>query len=175
MSDIIPHVTETTVDTFERDVVERSQDVPVLVDFWAEWCQPCRMLGPILERLAAEYDGKFALVKADTERLPEIASAFGVRSIPAVFAVKDGQVVDSFVGVLPEAAIRNFVESLMPTPAEQAVAEARALAATNPVEAEARFREATTLAAPTDPGPKIALAALLPRSRPARRFAGHPG
>ena len=128
----------------------------------------------MLERLAAEYDGKFALVKADTERLPEIASAFGVRSIPAVFAVKAGQVVDSFVGVLPESAIRNFVESLMPTPAEQAVAEARALAATSPVEAEARFLEAVG-AGPQRLRPEDRAGAILPRSRPARRIAGHPG
>lgn len=160
MSELLPHVIETTSETFERDVIAKSKDVPVLVDFWAAWCQPCRMLGPVLERLAGEYQGRFALVKADTEALPEIASAFGVRSIPAVFAVKDGKIVDSFVGVLPEAALRDFIDGLMPTPAERAVDEARKLAASDPAAAEAMLREALSMA-PNDPWPKIALADLL--------------
>src|SRR5438045_2726980 len=99
-----PNIIETSAATFERDVIERSRDVPVVVDFWATWCQPCRMLGPILEKLAVEANGAFVLVKAETERLPDIAAALGVRSIPAVFAIKGGRVVDSFVGLLPESA-----------------------------------------------------------------------
>src|SRR5689334_12077203 len=92
MSDNSPHIVEATAATFERDAIERSREVPVLVDFWAEWCGPCRMLGPVLETLAREYDGKFALVKADTEQMPDVAASFGVRSIPAVFALRDGQI-----------------------------------------------------------------------------------
>jgi putative thioredoxin len=102
MSANTPSIVEATPETFQRDVIERSSDLPVVVDFWAAWCGPCRMLTPVLERLAGEYEGRFLLVKADTERVPEIAGGFGVQSIPAVFGLRDGQVVDSFVGVLPE-------------------------------------------------------------------------
>src|SRR4051812_48070376 len=126
------NIIETTESTFEQDVIERSMDVPVVVDFWASWCQPCRLLGPILEKLAREAGGSFVLVKADTERVPNIAAGFGVRSIPAVFGIKDGRVVDSFLGALPESAIRAWIERLLPTPAERKVAEARRLAATDP-------------------------------------------
>ena len=97
-----PHIVELTAENFDAEVVDRSASVPVVVDFWAEWCQPCRILGPILERLAVEYEGRFVLAKAETEKLPDVASGFGVRSIPAVFAVKGGKIVDSFVGAQPE-------------------------------------------------------------------------
>lgn len=160
MSELLQHVVETTSETFERDAIAKSKEVPVLVDFWAGWCQPCRLLGPVLERLAGEYQGRFVLVKADTEQLPDIASAFGVRSIPAVYALKDGRIVDSFVGVLPEAALRGFIDALMPTAAELAIAEARKLAAGDPAKAESLLHEAHTLA-PTDPRPRIALAEFL--------------
>ena len=106
-----PNIIETSEATFERDVIERSKDVPVVVDFWATWCQPCRILGPILEKLAREGEGKFVLVKAETELVPNIAAGFGVRSIPAVFGIKDGRVVDSFLGALPESAIRAWGRS----------------------------------------------------------------
>jgi putative thioredoxin len=154
-----PHVVATTAASFERDVVERSKEVPVLVDFWADWCNPCRLLAPVLERLAGEFAGRFVLVKADTEAMPEIAAAFGVRSIPAVFAFRDGQVVDGFVGVLPEAEIRAFLDRLMPSPAEELAAAARGLEATDPAAAEAKYREARSLA-PDDPRPTIGLARL---------------
>ena len=161
-----PYIVETTQETFERDVVDRSRDVPVVVDFWAEWCGPCRTLGPRLERLAEEYGGKFVLVKADTERVPEIAAAFGIRSIPAVFGLKDGKLVDSFVGVLPESEIRAFLDRLLPTPAERLIAEARGLESSDPKAAEARYRIALDLA-PEEPQVKIGLArVLLAQDRP---------
>jgi putative thioredoxin len=161
-----PHIVETTQETFERDVVDRSRDVPVVVDFWAEWCGPCRTLGPRLERLAQEYGGRFVLVKADTERVPEIAAAFGIRSIPAVFGLKDGKLVDSFVGVLPESEIRAFLDRLLPTPAERLIAEARGLESSDPKAAEARYRIALDLA-PEEPQVKIGLArVLLAQDRP---------
>jgi len=141
-----PHIVETTEENFLVEVVERSSSVPVVVDFWAEWCQPCRILGPVLERLAVEYDGRFVLAKADTEKLADVASGFGVRSIPAVFAVKGGKIVDSFVGAQPEATVRAWIERLMPTPAEALLAEARSLEAADPEGAEARYREALALA-----------------------------
>jgi putative thioredoxin len=140
-----PHVVATSSAAFERDVIERSKEVPVLVDFWADWCQPCRMLAPVLERLAAEYEGRFVLVKADTESMPDVAAAFGVRSIPAVYAFRDGEAVDGFVGVQPEAAIREMLDRLLPAPAESLAAEARRLEATDPAAAEAKYREALQL------------------------------
>ena len=155
-----PYIVETTEATFEQDVIERSKEVPVVVDFWAAWCQPCRLLGPILEGLAREFKGAFVLVKADTETLPNIAAAFRVQSIPAVFAIKDGRAVDSFLGLLPESAIRAWVERLMPTPAEQKIAEARQVEATDPAAAERLYRAAIELA-PNDPTAKISLARFL--------------
>jgi putative thioredoxin len=155
-----PNIIETTDSTFARDVIERSREVPVVVDFWATWCQPCRLLGPILENLAREMDGAFVLVKAETERVPEVAAAFQIRSIPAVFGVKDGQVVDSFLGALPESAVRAWIERLLPTPAEQKAAEARRIEGTNPAGAEALYRAALELE-PRSPPVKIALGRLL--------------
>src|SRR4051794_32653561 len=148
-----PNVIETTEATFERDVIERSMDVPVVVDFWATWCQPCRQLSPILEALAREADGKFLLVKAETEQVPNIAAGFGVRSIPAVFAIKDGRVVDSFLGLFPESAPGAWIERLSPTRAEQKTGEARRIEATAPAAAEPLYRAAVDLA-PNEPAAK---------------------
>jgi putative thioredoxin len=157
-----PFIIEVTEESFEQDVIERSRNVPVVVDFWAQWCGPCRQLGPLLERLAEEFAGKFVLVKADTERVPALAGEFGVRSIPAVFAVRDGKVVDAFVGALPESAIRAWLGRILPTPLEMMVAEARGLEATDPKAAEANYRSALELS-PHDVPAKVGLARLLLR------------
>jgi putative thioredoxin len=162
MSNDSPTIIEATPETFERVAIERSREVPVVVDFWAEWCAPCRQLGPVLEKLVGEYEGKFVLVKADTERLPEVATSFGVRSIPAVFALKDGQVVDGFVGAQPESAIRVFLDRLMPTPAETLAAEALTLESTDPEAAGSKYREAIALA-PDEPRTRIKLGQFLLR------------
>lgn len=111
-------MTGVTDATFQRDVVDRSAVVPVVVDLWAEWCGPCRTLGPILERVVAETGGKVELAKVDVDRNPNIAASFAVQSIPAVFAVADGKVVDSFVGAVPEQAVREFVSRLAPIQSE---------------------------------------------------------
>ena len=153
------YIVETTAENFVDEVVERSHLVPVVVDFWAEWCQPCRTLGPILEKLASEYQGRFILAKADTEKVSEIASRFGVRSIPAVFAVRGGEVVDSFVGVLPEASLRAWLDRIMPGPVEVLILEAKALEPTDVEAARAKYLEAVALA-PTEPLAKIGLARL---------------
>lgn len=107
-------VIDVTDATFASAVLERSATVPVVVDLWAEWCGPCRTLGPTIEKVVAETNGAVELAKVDVDANPEISQAFHVQSIPAVFAIKDGQIVDSFVGALPEAAVREFVERLAP-------------------------------------------------------------
>jgi len=118
--------------TFEAQVLEASRQVPVLVDFWAPWCAPCRALGPILEKLEREYAGRFRLAKVNSDEQPELAQAFGVRSIPDVVAFKDGKPVAHFLGALPESQVRAFIDKLMPSPflakieaAERAVAEGK--------------------------------------------------
>lgn len=138
-------VIEATTENFEQEVIERSGSVPVVVDFWAAWCNPCRMLGPVLEKLAQEYDGKFVLAKVDTERDPELAGQMGVRSIPAVFAFRDGNAVDAFVGVQPESVIRTWIDRLLPAPAEVIAAEAGRLERTDPRAAEAKYNTALML------------------------------
>ena len=105
---------EVTDDTFERDVLDRSTEVPVVVDLWAEWCGPCRTLGPILERVVGATDGKVELVKVDVDANPRVATTFQVQSIPAVFALQDRKIVDSFIGALPEPAVQEFVDRLAP-------------------------------------------------------------
>jgi putative thioredoxin len=103
---------DVTTPTFEQDVIERSKSVPVVVDLWAEWCGPCKTLGPILEQVIAETDGAVELAKVDVDANPQIAQAFQVQSIPAVYALKDGQVVDGFIGAQPEHLVREFVARL---------------------------------------------------------------
>ena len=137
-----PWVIAVTDESFEAQVLQRSYEQLVLVDFWAEWCGPCRMLGPVLEKLAADYDGQFLLAKANTDQTAQAAGQFGVQSIPAVFAVRDGQLVDAFVGALPEPQLRPWIDRLLPTAAEKLVAEAEKLTVVDPATAEKKYREA---------------------------------
>ncbi len=120
---------DATIANFETEVVETSRTIPVLVDLWAPWCGPCRTLGPVLEKLETAYAGRFKLVKVNTEEEQDLAAAFGVRSIPMVVLMKDGQPVDGFVGALPEGQIRQFLDKHVPAAAEpeQAEDEAQAL------------------------------------------------
>ena len=116
------HVFDIDQQTFEAQVLQASMDTPVLVDFWATWCEPCKSLGPILEKLAAEYNGAFRLGKVDVDAEQELAAMFGIKSIPTVMLVKDGQVLDGFTGALPEGQLREFlarhVQPLEGEPAE---------------------------------------------------------
>lgn len=138
-----PHVIEVDEQSFEKEVIERSRSVPVVVDFWAPWCGPCRTLGPLLERLATEYRGQFVLAKVNVDLNPLLAQAFRVQSIPMVVALRDGQLVSHFVGALPEAAVREFIARLLPSDAERLAAQGMArLAAGRHDEAEQLFRQA---------------------------------
>jgi putative thioredoxin len=122
-------IKETTTRDFVKDVIEASRKVPVLVDFWADWCGPCKQLTPILEAAVYKAKGAVRLVKMNIDKYPEIAGQLGVRSIPAVFAFKDGQPVDGFMGALPESQIAAFIE--------------RITGPTGPSDAEAMIEEAT--------------------------------
>src|SRR2546429_8727077 len=136
-------VVEVTDQTFVQDVIEESKRRPVVVDFWAEWCAPCRMIGPVLERLANERGGEFLLAKLDVDSNPQAAAALRIQGIPAVKAFRDGKLGDEFVGAIPEDLIHQFIDGLVPSDADRAVARAEELeAGGQAAEAERLFREA---------------------------------
>lgn len=130
-------VLHATRATFDHDVMERSRETTVVVDFWAPWCAPCRALGPVLERLAEAYRGRFTLVKVNTDEVPDAAAAFQVQGIPAVFAMRHGKVVDSFTGALPEPQVRQWLDHVL---LSEELEGAGALESEQPAEAERRYR-----------------------------------
>jgi putative thioredoxin len=112
-------ISDVSEQDFQQKVVERSKQVPVVVDFWAEWCGPCRTLGPALEKAVSSRDGKVELAKVDTDRNPQIAQEFQIASIPAVKAFKDGEVVAEFIGAIPPARIEEFLNGIVPSEADE--------------------------------------------------------
>lgn len=153
------HVFDVDQQTFEAEVLQASLTTPVLVDFWATWCEPCKVLGPMLEKLAAEYNGAFRLGKVDVDTQQELAGMFGIKSIPTVVLVKDGQVLDGFAGALPEGQLREFlsrhvqpleaadetVEEAVPETPEQAIERLQQAIAAEPAKAELKLELALAL------------------------------
>lgn len=141
---------DVTDETFQTEVVDKSSEVPVVVDLWAPWCGPCRTLGPIIEQVVDGTGGKVVLAKVNVDENPAISQAFRVQSIPAVYALKDGQVVDGFMGAYPEHEVQRFVDSLLPSP------EATEVAALIAAGDEASLRQALE----REPGNEDAIVAL---------------
>lgn len=154
--------------TFERDVLQRSFEQPVVVDFWAEWCGPCRALGPILEKLATEADGTWTLAKLDVDASPQIAAAFGIQGIPAVKAFKDGKVVAEFTGALPEQHVRTWLTQLGPGEADVTFEHGRNAQRSGDLETARESYERVVELEPGHDGARRALAALDLRTRSAQ-------
>ena len=142
----LPHVFEATTETFEAEVLQKSMQTPVLVDFWATWCGPCKSLGPLLEKLAGEYNGAFELAKVDVDKEQQVAAAFQIRSVPTAFLIKDGQIVDGFPGAMPEGQLREFLtqHGVMPAEPASAVEEEIQALPLDPQAEVAALREAIT-------------------------------
>jgi len=163
-------VIDVTAATFPAEVVARSATTPVVVDFWAEWCGPCRALGPLLERAALERDGDVVLAKLDTDANPAIATEYRIQGIPAVKAFRDGQVVDEFVGVQPPATVAGFFDRLVPSEADRLVAAGdepslRSALALHPTRADAAVALAEVLGARGERTEALALVAGVPGFR----------
>jgi putative thioredoxin len=171
---------DVTDATFETDVIARSDSVPVVVDLWAEWCGPCRSLGPIIEKVIDETDGKVVLVKVDVDANPQVSAAFQVQGIPAVYALRDGKVVNGFVGAQPESVVRQFVNELLPTEAELEMAgllaagdesSLRAVLELEPGHEEAVVALAELLAEKGESDEALALLQRIPETAETRRVA----
>ncbi len=173
-------VLDVTDATFQTEVVDRSATTPVVIDLWATWCGPCQTLGPILEKVVGETNGAVVLAKVDVDQNPGIAQAFRAQSIPAVFAMSGGQVVDGFIGAQPEHMVREFVAKLGPDPASEAVAQMiaaadrdglHALLVTDPANEAAIVGLAELLVRSGETDEALALLARIPESDQTRRIA----
>jgi putative thioredoxin len=155
------HVIDVTDESFNAEVAERSRAVPVIMDLWAEWCGPCKQLSPVLEKLAAEADGAWVLAKVDVDANPQLAAALQVQSIPMVVAVVGGQIVDGFLGALPEAQVRQWLERIMQAAAQLGLPGAAAAA--GQAAGEAGQAAGQPPGGPGPAGPGAAGPGLLPR------------
>jgi putative thioredoxin len=173
MSEAATHVRDVSDAEFDAAVIARSREVPVLVDFWAEWCGPCRVLGPVLEKLAEQRGGDFELVKVDTDKNPASASRFRVRGIPHVVLFKDGQPVDQFTGALPETAVRAFLNKHCASAVDRHVTAGLArLAAGDAAGAEAALAQVVA-AHPGHAGARLGLARVALHRRDAAAVHAH--
>jgi putative thioredoxin len=171
---------DVTDATFQAEVVDQSTKAVVIVDLWAPWCGPCRTLSPIIEKVVDDTNGKAVLVKVNVDENPAISQAFRVQSIPAVYALKDGQIVDGFMGALPEHEVREFVERLLPTAEDDMVARMlamgdegslRAVLEVDPANEDAIVGLAELLIARGETEEALALVARIPESDRTRRVA----
>jgi len=153
-----PYIFDITAENFEQIVINGSFEVPVLVDFWATWCQPCQVLMPLLAQLAEEYQGKFILAKVNTEEQQAVAAQFGIRSIPTVKVFRHGAEVDEFAGALPETEIHAFLDKHLPRESDGAVATAEQLFAAGDAEGALAILTPAQAADPANPRVLVALA-----------------
>jgi putative thioredoxin len=146
---------------FEQQVVAASFKQPVVIDFWAPWCAPCKVLKPILEKLASEYGGKFKLAKVNSDENPEISARYAVRGIPAVKAMVDGKIVDEFTGALPESTVRDWLDKIIPSPAEELRRAAQQQAAAGDIEGALQTLSEASALDPNDELVRVDAAELL--------------
>ena len=153
-------IIDVTEENFETEVLQKSQQIPIVIDFWAPWCGPCQQLAPMLENVINEFQGKVQLAKINIDEQQGLAAAFRVQSIPTVVAFLNGQPVDHFQGILPEDSLREWVTQLVPSPIDMLLQEGQILEETDPAAAEGKYREAAELD-PKNDTIKLRLAAVL--------------
>jgi len=179
---------DVTIANFQEEVIDASMTTPVLIDFWAPWCGPCKSLGPVLEKVEADYAGRFRLVKVDSDQEQQIGAAFGIRSIPTCILLMNGQPVDGFTGALPEGKVKEFLDKHLPPAAEETPAEEelalpgetnpeallerlQAAVATNPADDNVRFDYVKhLLALGREDDAKVAFAPVIAQTGTVRRF-----
>lgn len=169
----LDNIIDVSEETFDFEVIERSHEVPVVVDFWAPWCGPCRMLGPVLERLAADPNLDFVLAKINVDENPNISMQFQVQGIPAVKAFLNGDIVGEFVGAQPEPRVREFIEQLIPSEVDDAFNEAKSLLATQHWAEAESFLSELIAEYPTYPGARLCLARALLAQGKGCKAIGH--
>jgi len=158
------------VTDFQTEVLERSKELPVLVDFWAEWCGPCRILGPVLERLASQAGERWELKKVNTEQFPEVSAQYGIRSIPNVKLFSEGRPIDEFVGALPEPAVRQWLEKALPDPGRHVLDNAEALLQSGHADAAAEQARSVLTSSPGHERARVLLANAVLFSHPSEAY-----